>query len=137
MSELSYDAGKDYLRVRNPSLQQVESCIQALDNETRRGISLSLPSGTLTVGGGNKGRVTVYYRNKTAEGAEMRWGKLLDANDMARIDEIEIAISNGEADVMPYYQTVSKETALEVALHFLVNDTLPPRLAWKGQMDGF
>ncbi|MEO8610867.1 MAG: hypothetical protein ABI690_23420 [Chloroflexota bacterium] len=130
---LRYEIGHERFVVSHPSVADIKSCIDQMDNDIRTGFTLELPSGILALAGGNRDRVVVGFNGRRRE-KSFRWGRLVDPQCIGSNEEIAIS-AEGEINHEPLYLTVSKETAFQVASFFLGHDAFPEELTWDGNMN--
>ena len=113
----------------NPSELDIVTAINSLDGITKLIIMLSSTQGYLFVHASQQQRMHVSY---TRDGGFAAY--LIDTNESPdRI--LKFAHGNGEIDEWSVYETVAKETALEIATVFFRNDAFPKGTAWKGNIE--
>jgi hypothetical protein len=120
-------------RISNPSVEEVEISIDSLDNLSVSELGISTSAGSLSIVGGNEGRVMLFFRDRNREKG-FQYGKLLDPTHNNSEQHVDIRWSNGQVDVEQLSETVSKETAKEVTRYFLEHQTFPLGLEWRGDM---
>lgn len=131
--ELHYNVSIDeYWAIYNAWPEDVRSCIQALNNEERTHVSLIVGIGSLSIWGGNQGRVQVTYRTPPKSGSSQS-GTLLDPEVKDSCEEFLLSL-NGEESETNLQATVTKDTAVEVAVYVLKHNALPRGLLWHGEM---
>jgi hypothetical protein len=134
MNLAKYDAESDLNLINDPSPQQLQEIIALLNNEERTVLNLHKDAGTLSILGGNAGRVVVSFHNyEHAASDSFRWGKLIDTKVSNHESEVEISV-NGTISVESLRTTVSKDVAVQVVNYYLANGVIPDGLIWEGRM---
>jgi hypothetical protein len=133
MRLLRYEAEQSYVTEPDPTTDQLREVIEALNNSNRTALNLHLDIGTLTIVGGNKGRVVVGFQG-TGKYDQAQYGRLIDPSVVDQNADIEIS-AEGNYSYEPLGTTVTKDIAIEVATYFLEHEALPEGLRWKGRMD--
>ena len=130
MIELLVHYDNDHnLATANPSELDIVTAINSLDGITKLIIMLSSIQGYLFVHASEQQRMHVSYTRDGGSGAY-----LIDTNE-SRDRILKFAHGNGEIDEWSMYETVSKETALEIATCFFRKDALPKGMAWAGNIE--
>jgi hypothetical protein len=118
------------LRLENPSSEQVIEHINLLDGKQIKGLDLYASDGHLFIYASiePEGRMAVNFSD-----GKLQAGILLDRTQIS--DQwFTFSLDNNQRDDYPSYQTVSKETALRVALHFFEYGTFPQEIEWEGNI---
>ena len=116
----------DELRIESPTGADVERAIEALDAETRTGLTLDGHESSISVGGG-RGSYVVFV---TLGDEEEFWNLL---SDPGKTGVTLINIGGQEGDY-PNRRVVGKEQATLAALFFLANGRRDPALTWECQV---
>jgi hypothetical protein len=119
------------LDIENPSPEQVAESIQRLDGSKITNLVLIIHTGNLFIYSSTEGRMHVAYSGIGPVNAY-----LID-HTQPETTTIEFPLENGGVDDWSLRETVSRETAIEVAVHFLKNNAFPQGLNWEGNMHEF
>ena len=128
----------DVTKIGDPTSKDVEGTLATLNNSKPSGFSLySGIFGLLQVFGGERDRVTVTFKqDERIEGRQ--YGRMTDESFNDGDTDVQLVINvSGESTNVPGHFTVSKETALKVALYFLENEAPPRGYSWEGNMEKF
>jgi len=117
-----------------PTPVQVEAAFDKLDNKVWTGFTLEMkPVGLFQVSGGD--RVLVRFSTYTPWIADPDYaaGYLMDPAEHNNYSEIDIQIED-EQTWVPIGETVTKEFAKSVVMHFWQHQAFPEGLMWRGNM---
>ena len=121
----------------DPTTQQVESSVEALDGHNCLGLALhSSTIGTILMWGGRDERVTLSFLERLGRRKSTLQARLID-NNVGDPDRA-IAVQIGKRETFKKLrETVTIAVANEVAVHFLQNDTLPKGFHWTQDVTAF
>lgn len=121
------------VKISQPTPNDVIEYLLNLDGTRWSSVHLSVTVGRLMLDPAREGRMVVYFLDDINY---LYRGHLRDKRQP--MDRKRPSASyNRDADRPALGETVPKEQALDVALHFLAFHTLPKGLTWVGEMSGF
>jgi len=116
------------LWLADPNEAQIPDAINALDGIIKLMVILNALEGLLFIHCGTQLRMHVSY-------ATDRVRAYLTDESETSVQMLEFTHGNGQIDDWPLRDTISKEQALEVALHFFRKRTFPKGFHWVGDAD--
>ena len=130
MTTMIYTRNNDTFLVENPDKRAITRWVDQLDRQNRFHIRFSNDAGTLSVQGGNFGRIRVGVQLTLPENGH-RIGRLISPDYEVNAAD-NLAVLSGAPDFwMPMQFNVSKETAIEVAAHFSKTGQLSDNYRWE------
>lgn len=120
-----YDVG--YV-IDDPTMDQVESAIRALDGKQKTVVTLEADDGVpyLAIGGGNNGK---YVVSGTED--DLTYLNLIVADAATTSEGTAHIVAGGQAAAYPARECVDLELVLRAARTFASNGTFDPALTWE------
>jgi hypothetical protein len=108
--------------------EEITERINDLDGVNKFLVDISMADGTLTIIGSNYERVKIFYFTNSSHSKS---GWLIDESAADDNREMFIRWDNGEDELIPLSETISRNTAINIAVYFVEHNALPPHLTRK------
>jgi hypothetical protein len=132
---LTYDRKLQYIKVDEPTEDQLRDAILTLNGKTRRGIGIYSDDGLMEVFSNiANDRVVLIYQSHKRSGKFPDPLTLIDASinrDPHQKRDIEFIATNGEGFARNLWETITRDAALNVILYFHKHHVPPDLQSWE------